>query len=38
MTRSFDHLTSIRGQVALVTGGTAGIGGLVQKGLHVKGL
>ena len=27
MTRSFDHLTSIRGQVALVTGGTAGIGG-----------
>ena len=27
MTGPFDHLTSIRGQVAIVTGGTAGIGG-----------
>lgn len=27
MTEQFDHLTSIRGQVAIVTGGTAGIGG-----------
>jgi 3-oxoacyl-[acyl-carrier protein] reductase len=31
MTTSFSHLTSIRSQIAVVTGGTAGIGGATTK-------
>jgi len=37
MTHAFDHLTSIRGQVAVVTGGTAGIGGALTERFSREG-
>ena len=36
MTGQFDHLTAIRGQVAVVTGGTAGIGGIGAIALSLR--